>query len=108
MSIEPLPLLRYNLTSKINGGYMSTLSTTKMSSKGQIVIPEDIRLSMGLHTGDQFIAVAENDVVILKKLSQPSIKDFSGLISKARKQAKKAGLSKTSLTDAIKESRKKR
>ena len=87
---------------------MSTLSTTKMSSKGQIVIPEDIRLSMGLHTGDQFIAVAENDVVILKKLSQPSVKDFSGLISKARKQAKKAGLSKKSLTNVIKESRKKR
>lgn len=87
---------------------MSTLSTTKMSSKGQIVIPEEIRLRMGLHTGDQFIAVSENDVVILKKLSQPSVKEFSSLISKARKQAKKVGLSKKSIADAIKESRKKR
>ena len=87
---------------------MSTLSTTKMSSKGQIVIPEEIRLRMGLHTGDQFIAVSENDVVILKKLSQPSVKEFSSLITKARKQAKKAGISKRSLEEAIKESRKKR
>jgi AbrB family looped-hinge helix DNA binding protein len=86
---------------------MSTLSTTKMSSKGQIVIPEEIRLSMGLHTGDQFIAVAENDVVILKRLAQPSIQEFSSLIAKVRKQAKKAGLTKKGLADLIKESRKK-
>ncbi|EKD69864.1 MAG: hypothetical protein ACD_46C00712G0010 [uncultured bacterium] len=86
---------------------MSSLSTTKMSSKGQIVIPEEIRLSMGLHTGDQFIAVAENDVVILKKISQPSIKNLSGLISKVRKQAKRAGIRKSSVADAIKESRRK-
>ena len=86
---------------------MSSLSTTKMSSKGQIVIPEEIRLSMGLHTGDQFIAVAENDVVILKRISQPSIKNLSGLITKARKQAKKAGIKKSSVADAIKESRRK-
>ncbi|HEV2614551.1 MAG TPA: AbrB/MazE/SpoVT family DNA-binding domain-containing protein [Gammaproteobacteria bacterium] len=86
---------------------MSSLTTTRMSSKGQIVIPEEIRQSMGLHTGDQFIAVAENDVVILKRLSQPSVKQFSGLISKIRKQAKKAGLSKKVLADAIKGSRKK-
>lgn len=87
---------------------MSSFATTRMSSKGQIVIPEEIRISMGFHSGDQFIAVAENDVVILKRLFQPSIKEFSGLISKARKQAKKAGLTKESLTAAIKESRKKR
>jgi len=87
---------------------MSELSTTTMSSKGQVVIPEQIRINMGLHAGDQFIAVAENDVVILKRLTQPSIKEFSGLISKARKQARKAGLGKKSIANAIKESRKKK
>ncbi len=87
---------------------MSSLSTTRMSSKGQIVIPEEIRISMDLHSGDQFIAVAENDVVILKKLFKPSSQEFSSLISQARKTAKKAGLTKKSLTSAIKEVRKKR
>ena len=87
---------------------MSTLSTTRMSSKGQIVIPEEIRIAMGLNEGDQFIAVAENDVVILKRISQPSIKEFSGLISKARKQARKAGLTKKDVTAAIKEARRKK
>ena len=87
---------------------MSTLSTTRMSSKGQIVIPEEIRIAMGLNEGYQFIAVAENDVVILKRISQPSIKEFSGLISKARKQARQAGLTKKDVTAAIKESRRKK
>ncbi len=86
---------------------MSTLSTTRMSSKGQIVIPEEIRMIMDLHAGDQFIAVAEKDVVILKRITQPSLNEFSSLIAKARKQAKSAGLTKEALLDAIKEVRKK-
>jgi AbrB family looped-hinge helix DNA binding protein len=79
-----------------------------MSSKGQIVIPEEIRITMDLHSGDQFIAVAENDVVILKKLFKPSSQEFSSLISQARKAAKKARLTKKSLDSAIKEVRKKK
>ena len=74
---------------------MNQLATTKMSSKGQIVIPEHIRQKMGLNTGDQFLVVAENDVVILKSIAPPSTKEFKNLISKARKTAKQAGLTKT-------------
>lgn len=86
---------------------MSMLSTTKMSSKGQIVIPEDIRNKMGFRAGDQFIVVAENDVVILKTIHQPSLKEIEGLVLEARKAAKKAGITKNSLKDVIKEARRK-
>lgn len=86
---------------------MSQLSTTKLSSKGQIVIPEDIREKMGLHTGDQFVVVAEKDVVILKVISKPSIKEFKTLINKTRKAAKMTGLKKQAVKEAIKEARKK-
>jgi len=48
---------------------MSIVSTTKMSSKGQIVIPEDIRNRLGLKTGLQFIVLGERDVVILKSFT---------------------------------------
>jgi AbrB family looped-hinge helix DNA binding protein len=34
---------------------MKTISTTKMSSKGQIVIPEAIRKELGLKSGAQFV-----------------------------------------------------
>ncbi len=81
---------------------MSRLATTKMSSKGQVVIPENVRHELGLESGAQFVVIAENDVIILKSISPPSMSEFSELIAKARKQAKKAGLTKRDIKDAIK------
>lgn len=83
------------------------LSTTRLSSKGQVVIPEDIRNKIGLETGAQFIVVADKDVVILKMIKQPNLKEFASLITQTRKAAKKAGLTKISLKQAIKEARSK-
>ena len=45
---------------------MANVSTTKMSSKGQVVIPENIRKQLNLKAGAQFVVVGEKDVVILK------------------------------------------
>ncbi len=85
---------------------MAPLSTTKMSSKGQIVIPEDIRKRLGLKPGAQFVVVGQNDVVILKTITQPSMTEFDQLISEARKQAKKAGMKKADITSALQKIRK--
>lgn len=86
---------------------MSQVATTKMSSKGQVVIPEDIRDKMGLHSGDQFLVFAEKDVVILKIVTPPSMSEYKNLITKARKSAKAAGLTQESIKSAIKVARKK-
>ena len=86
---------------------MSQVATTKMSSKGQIVIPEDIRDKMGLHSGDQFLVLAEKDVVILKIVTRPNMNEYKNLITKARKSAKAAGLTQESIKSAIKVARKK-
>ncbi len=85
---------------------MAPLATTKMSSKGQIVIPEDIRRRLGLKTGAQFIVVGQNDVVILKSIAQPSMAEFDQLISDARKQARKVGMKKSDITSVIQKVRK--
>ena len=68
---------------------MVNLATTKMSSKGQVVIPEDIRNRLNLQVGSQFVVVGEKDVVIFKSITQPSMKEFDKLIAKARKQARR-------------------
>lgn len=86
---------------------MSQVATTKMSSKGQVVIPEDIRNKMGLHSGDQFLVLAEKDVVILKIVTRPNMNEYHSLITKARKSAKAAGLTQESVKLAIKVARKK-
>ena len=41
---------------------MSSVSTTKMSSKGQVVIPEEVRKALNLQTGTQFVVLGEGDV----------------------------------------------
>ena len=45
------------------------LSTTRMSSKGQVVIPEEVRTRLKLRTGTQFVVVGDRDVVILKAIA---------------------------------------
>ncbi len=87
---------------------MRPLATTKMSSKGQVVIPEDIRRELGLNAGTQFIVVGEDDVVILKMVKAPSMKDFDRLVRKARAQAKAAGLKRSDIASAVAEVRKRR
>ncbi len=87
---------------------MKPLATTKMSSKGQVVIPESIRKSLNLEAGTQFVVVAEDDVVILKTITPPSLDAFDEIISKARKQAKEAGLTPLLSAEAIAQYRKAR
>jgi len=80
---------------------MVNISTTKMSSKGQVVIPEAIRKKLGLKTGDQFVVTGNKDVVILKSISPPSLDEFDDLITEARRQARKAGMKRSDITKAL-------
>ena len=80
---------------------MSDLATTKMSSKGQVVIPENIRKRLKLKAGDQFVVVGEKDVVILKAISPPSMKDFDGIIAEARRQARRYGMKRSDIAAAV-------
>ena len=84
---------------------MANVATTKLSSKGQVVIPENIRKKLSLEAGVQFIVVGDNDVVILKKISTPSMDEFETLINKARKTAKRVGLKKSDIERAIRKVR---
>lgn len=86
---------------------MSTLATTKMSSKGQIVIPEIVRKKLNLQAGTQFVVIGEDDVVILKAITTPSMDTFDLLIKQARQQAKAAGLKQREIRNAIVKAREK-
>ncbi len=80
---------------------MESLATTRMSSKGQVVIPEEIRDRLGLKAGTQFVVVGNRDVVILKAISAPSVKEFNDLIGQARQQVRRAGLRKSDVEAAV-------
>lgn len=59
---------------------MKPIATTKMSSKGQVVIPEGIRQQLGIDSGTQFVVVGQKDVIILKTIAAPAMHEFDGLI----------------------------
>ncbi len=80
---------------------MSSIATTRMSSKGQIVIPETIRDQLGLKAGSQFVVLAGKDTVILKSIEPPSLEEFDDLIEEARRQAQEAGLTQADIKAAI-------
>jgi AbrB family looped-hinge helix DNA binding protein len=84
----------------MKGVGMAKLATTKMSSKGQVVIPEEIRDRLGLKAGVQFVVLGDRDVVILKTLSAPSMSEFNDLIKEARKRVRKAGMKRSDIQKA--------
>ncbi len=87
---------------------MAGYATTKMSSKGQVVIPEEIRDNLHLKEGDQFIVIGQGDTVIFKSIPPPSMDEFAGILAEARDSAKKAGMKKSDLKAAIKRVRRHR
>lgn len=84
---------------------MSKMATTKMSSKGQIVIPEDVRKKLGLKTGDRFMVLGDEDIVILKALRVPDLSEFDNLITSVRSQAYQTGITEKEIEDAIVQAR---
>ncbi|OGT34921.1 MAG: hypothetical protein A3F11_06085 [Gammaproteobacteria bacterium RIFCSPHIGHO2_12_FULL_37_14] len=86
---------------------MKPLATTRMSSKGQVVIPEEIRKALKLTEGKQFVVLGEKDVIILKIITSPSMRNFDHLIAQARKQAGRLEIKKSDIQKIIKKVRKK-
>lgn len=86
---------------------MEKLEITSMSSRGQVVIPLDIREQLGLKEGEKFVVVVgEEDTVILKKVTMPSFKNFDKLLQKTQQFAKEKGITKADVESAIKRARK--
>lgn len=80
---------------------MAAYATTRLSSKGQVVIPEEVRRSLGLNEGDQFLVIGQGDAVILKTITPPKIEEFQELLRQARAEGRKARVRKADLKSAI-------
>jgi AbrB family looped-hinge helix DNA binding protein len=80
-------------------------ATTTLSSKGQIVIPEEIRARLGLEPGAQFVVLGDKDVVILKLLQPPAKGEFNALVQEARRAARKAGMRRADVSRAVTKAR---
>ncbi len=59
---------------------------TVMSVKGQVVIPNDIRKKLGLKPKDRLIVYGDEDMIVMKRLDLPELKDTWKRISKVIKE----------------------
>ena len=68
------------------------LETTRLSSKGQVVLPLAIRRRLHLSSGSKFAVVGEGDTVILKKIVLPPLGEIRRMLQKSRQYARQVGL----------------
>jgi AbrB family looped-hinge helix DNA binding protein len=71
---------------------MSEVEITSASAKGQVVIPQKIREELGIVPGTKFAAYGKKDIVILKKLETPGVKDFERLVNFGIEFARRKGI----------------
>tara|TARA_B100001245_G_scaffold129885_1_gene95983 strand:- start:37 stop:264 length:228 start_codon:yes stop_codon:yes gene_type:complete len=70
-----------------------SIDTTKLSAKGQVVIPVDVRNKLQLEAGNKLFVMASEDAIILQKTNSMNEKDKITFSQKARSIARKMGLS---------------
>ena len=91
---------------------MTNVMTTKMSSKGQVVLPEALRQMYGWQSGTAFTVLAYKGAIIMQPLRTPTedeiVAEFEDAFEEARRQAKAAGMMPADITTAIAEVRKAR
>lgn len=62
------------------------VETTKLSEKGQVVIPKDFRERMGLKPGNRFLVIAAEGAIILQRMEVVKRKmDVDEILRKARR-----------------------
>ena len=86
------------------------VETIKMSSKGQVVIPQGIREEIEADEGTVFAVVGSKDTIVLKKIQTPSkeelIKDLEGIAKEGRRRAEKIGIKERDIPDLVHKLRK--
>ncbi len=81
------------------------IEITKLTSKGQIVLPQDIREEKNLKVGERFLVYDTEDSIILKRIKNlekaSDINEFEKAFAKTWKISKEKGISKKDIDAEI-------
>ncbi len=64
-----------------------SIDVLTVSSKGQIVLPAEMRKRLSIGSGTKLAAYASGDVIMLKPITMPTERDFSEKLDEAGKWA---------------------
>ena len=78
---------------------------TKITSKGQVVIPQGIRDKEGIREGERFFVYGDGDYIILKRTKKlevlKNMREFERIFRSAWKTAKERGIKKEDVAEEI-------
>ena len=77
-------------------------STTKVSSKGQVVIPLSVRRKAGIKEGERLLAIAVDDMIVLKRIVD---KTFEETMKPIWDRVRQMGLTEEDVDAIIKEAK---
>ncbi len=84
------------------------IDLVKISPKGQLVVPQDIRMEEGFATGDRFVPFPVKGGILFKKVEMPDVKaEFQKLSKEIDKQFKKQKVKPEDVDEAVKWARQK-
>ena len=87
---------------------MYILEITSLFTRGQVVIPNDIREKMNLEPGTKMINIQEGDNILLKPIKVPKMSQFDKIIAIGDKARKELNLKESDIDKAIKNIRKRK
>lgn len=84
-----------------------TIDMTKLSQKGQVVIPNAVRRKLGLREGMKFLVVGVDDTIVLRRLEMNEERSrLKNLLQESRRKAEKIGFTEREIEEFIHQSRK--
>jgi AbrB family looped-hinge helix DNA binding protein len=83
------------------------IDLTKLSQKGQVVIPNTVRKKLGLKEGMKFLVVGVDDTIVLRKLMLSEEKTrLKQILESSRRKAQKVGFTAKEIEGLIHQTRK--
>ena len=80
---------------------------TRLSEKGRVVIPNEMRKKMKLKDGTRFVVLGLDDTIVLRRVELSQERDrLKRLLGEARKKARTSRFSQREIERLIKSSRK--
>jgi antitoxin PrlF len=84
---------------------MCRVVLTKISTKGQVVIPKAMRKDLHIEEGDIFAVFGRDDSIVLTRVNIPSEEEFEEMMRWGREFARRRGITRDDVQKAIDEVR---
>ncbi len=82
--------------------------TAKLTSKGQVTVPKQVRDKFSLNTGDYLVFELTDDRIIVTKSPLQPTEDFDALADRIAQRLRDRGVTRRDVADAIRWAREKK